>query len=117
MFLILDQHCFHSDIDNVNFAKENEIIMLGLPTHCTHLIQPLDKSVFCSLKSKWLAICKDMLHGRNTLQPISRNDINFLFWKDDALKPELAINGFKHSGIMPFDSTILGILLQAKYQN
>jgi len=40
VLLILDGHKSHTDHDNLEFAHTNGI--LGLPAHCTHLLQPLD---------------------------------------------------------------------------
>ncbi|KAM7399783.1 hypothetical protein PAMP_019027 [Pampus punctatissimus] len=43
---LLKNHCSHLSIDGLNFAKENSIIMLSFPPHCSHRLQPLDKSVY-----------------------------------------------------------------------
>ncbi len=48
--LLLDNHCSHLSIDGLNFAKENGIIMLSFPPHCSHKLQPLDRSVYGPLK-------------------------------------------------------------------
>ncbi|KAL2097010.1 hypothetical protein ACEWY4_006217 [Coilia grayii] len=50
LLLILDNHDSHVALEAVNVAKENGIIMLTLPPHTSHQLQPLDKSVFGPLK-------------------------------------------------------------------
>lgn len=40
----------HLSIDGLNFAKANGIIMLSFPPHCSHRLQPLDRSVYGLLK-------------------------------------------------------------------
>lgn len=96
VLLLLHQQRTHGAYDNVKYAVDNKIIMLGLPAHCTHVVQPLDKFVFCSLKSKWAIACKDLMHCRGSIEAIGRNDINSLLSKvHNTLGPELAINGFR----------------------
>ncbi|KAL3999369.1 nuclear receptor co-repressor 2 [Sarotherodon galilaeus] len=42
--LFLDNHESHLSIDELNYAKENGIIMLSFPPHCSHRLQPLDST-------------------------------------------------------------------------
>ena len=44
--LILDNHESHLSIDGLTYAKENGVVMLSLPPHCSHRLQPLDRSVY-----------------------------------------------------------------------
>lgn len=44
--LLLDNHHSHLGIETLNFAKENGIIMLSFPPHCSRKLQPLDRTVF-----------------------------------------------------------------------
>jgi hypothetical protein len=46
--LILDNHESHLSIAAINVAKENGIVMLTLPPHTSHKLQPLDHTVFGS---------------------------------------------------------------------
>lgn len=48
--LLLDNHSSHLSIDGLNFAKANSFIMLSFPLHCSHKLQPLDRSVYGLLK-------------------------------------------------------------------
>ena len=50
VFPLLDNHDSHISIDTLNFAKDNSIVMLSFPPHCSHKLQPLDRSVFGPLK-------------------------------------------------------------------
>lgn len=45
VLLLLDNHQSHVDIDVVEKAKVNSIVMLSFPPHCTHRLQPLDVGV------------------------------------------------------------------------
>lgn len=48
--LLLDNHGSHLSIEGLNFAKSKGIVMLSFPPHCTHRLQPLDRSVFGPFK-------------------------------------------------------------------
>nr|KAI8769882.1 jerky protein homolog-like [Biomphalaria glabrata] len=49
--ILLDGHHSHKTLEAVNFARENGIELLTFPPHCTHKLQPLDRTFFKSLKS------------------------------------------------------------------
>lgn len=44
--LLIDRHGSHGTEDFVNYCVENKIVLLMLPAHLTHLLQPLDLKVF-----------------------------------------------------------------------
>ena len=48
--LQLDGHRSHISLAFLLYAKDHDIIVLGYPPHCTHLLQGLDVVVFRSLK-------------------------------------------------------------------
>jgi hypothetical protein len=63
--LILDNHethlSAHLSITAINVAKENEIVMLTLPRHTSHKLQPLDCTVFGSYKAYYNACLNDWM--------------------------------------------------------
>ncbi|CAH1980032.1 unnamed protein product [Acanthoscelides obtectus] len=44
--LILDNHASHRSIDVLDYASQNNVIILSVPPHTTHKLQPLDVSVY-----------------------------------------------------------------------
>jgi len=50
VLLILDGHCSHKSLEVIDLARANGVIMICLPLHTTHRIQPLDLAVFGPLK-------------------------------------------------------------------
>ncbi|KYN17319.1 hypothetical protein ALC57_10394 [Trachymyrmex cornetzi] len=58
ILLLLDNHDSHLSINALNYAKENGIIMLSFPPHCSYKMQPLDVSVYDPLK-KFLSTAQD----------------------------------------------------------
>ena len=51
--LILDNHEGHVSMASIQLAKQNGLILLTIPPHTSHRLQPLDRSVFGPLKSKY----------------------------------------------------------------
>ena len=50
VLILLDSHHAHIAACILNYAKENGIVMLSFPTHCSHKLQLLDRSVFGPFK-------------------------------------------------------------------
>ena len=57
LLLLLDGHSTHYQPEVVRFARDHEIIILCLPPHTTHEVQPLDCGVFKPLKAQWTNVC------------------------------------------------------------
>ena len=51
--LILDNHKSHVSMASIQSAKQNGLILLTIPLHTSHRLQPLDRSVFGPLKLKY----------------------------------------------------------------
>jgi DDE superfamily endonuclease len=48
--LILDGHSSHYTLDFIDYARANNINLLGYPAHCTHALQGLDVVCFAKMK-------------------------------------------------------------------
>jgi len=53
--LTIDGHNSHTTYQFCSFVERHKIIILCLPSHTTHCLQPCDISVFGSLNSTWKA--------------------------------------------------------------
>jgi len=54
VLVIFDGHASHTrNLDIIEKARENNVLLLCLPSHKTHRLQPLDVSFFRSLKCKY----------------------------------------------------------------
>lgn len=53
VIVFLDGHSSHLTMHLGKFCKENQIILVCLFPNTTHILQPLDVSVFAPLKAKW----------------------------------------------------------------
>ncbi|KAB0801683.1 hypothetical protein PPYR_03869 [Photinus pyralis] len=93
--LIVDGHSSHCDIDALEFAEKNDIIILSLPSHTTHFLQPLDRAVFKSLKSAYSTACNNWFE-----QLLSEA------W-GKAATCKNGTSAFRSTGIFPFNPEII----------
>jgi len=49
--LLFDNHHSHVNLDVFNYAKDNYITLVSFAPHCSHELQPLDKSVYGLFKT------------------------------------------------------------------
>jgi hypothetical protein len=107
VLLILDGHHSHKTAQAVEFCHQNGIVLLCLPPHCTHKLQPLDVAFFKSFNSNYDKAVENWLrthYGR----VLTLNQIPFLV--SDAFSKSatatIARNGFRATGIFPYDDNI-----------
>ncbi|GBL87824.1 hypothetical protein AVEN_192010-1 [Araneus ventricosus] len=103
--LIYDGHVSHLSIELVETAIEWDVTILKLPAHSSHMLQPLDGSIFRGIKSAWGAKLKDWArHNVNQKLPKSKfADLLGETWRN--LQPCVIQSGFKKCGI--YDSSHL----------
>lgn len=103
VLLLLDGHTTHSkNIDALNIAKDNGIILLQLPAHTTHRLQPLDKTFFGPLQTYYAQEVQNWLRC-NPGQAVTQFQVSSLLAGAYAKAATIAnaINGFKNTGIWP----------------
>jgi hypothetical protein len=101
--LICDGHGSHNNLEFLELAKENDIILVELPSHTSQWTQPLDRSVFKSLKSHWNTTVDNFI--RETGVSVGNKQFLKLFnvaWQK-SLTPSTIRNGFEATGIYPFN--------------
>ncbi|XP_069673708.1 uncharacterized protein [Periplaneta americana] len=107
VLLIMDNHDSHISVGSLEKATQNGIVMLTLPPHCSHRMQPLDVSVFYPFKNAYNTACNSWMlsHPGKT---ISIYDIASI--SSDAFQisftPRNITNGFLKTGIYPFNPNI-----------
>jgi hypothetical protein len=110
LLLILDGASSHIDEESLQYAKANDINILLLPAHTTHLLQVADVAVFRPFKSYWRQECNRIrAEKRLTCAPgdigVKRSDIlpaAVAAW-EYATSPQNVISGFRRTGIYPFN--------------
>ena len=110
LLLIMDGASGHIDGSSLDYAISNDIHILLLPSHCTHLLQVADVAVFRAFKQYWRNECaKRRAEKRGSCDRenvgIRRSDIIPLAvtaW-NHASRSENVISGFRRTGIYPYD--------------
>ena len=57
VLLVQDGHSSHVCIELIEMARANDVCLLCLPAHTSHILQPLDVGVFKSFKSNFNKAC------------------------------------------------------------
>jgi DDE superfamily endonuclease len=103
LLLIFDGHMTHISLAVLELAIANEVHILCLPAHCSHLLQPLDVGVFKSAKDEWRKILKEW-YKDSRMKSIDKGQFSKLLAKlYNRMKPHHATSGFSKCGVFPFD--------------
>lgn len=105
--LLLDNHASHISIQAIDFCKNNGIVLLSFPPHCTHKLQPLDRAVFGPFK-KMINIATDNWMRNNPGRTMNIHYIPGIVGEAFPLSvtEKNAIAGFACTGISPFNRNI-----------
>ena len=101
MLLILDGHKSHTqNIEALEHASKSGVIMLSLPPHTTHKLQPLKKTYYYQHLNQWMRAHP----GR----PVTMLEICQLFSKayGQAATVGNAVNGFRKTELFPVNSLV-----------
>jgi len=114
VMLILDNHESHVTLQAYEMCRENGVIVVSLPPHCSHKCQPLDLAVFGPLKTAYYKRCTEWMR-MNPGQRITQYQIASLFGDAYCASANLqkCISGFRASGIYPLNS---GVFTDADFQ-
>ena len=108
ILLVLDGHVSHTQsIKALDFARKSGVIMLSLPPHCTHHMQPLDVSFFKPLKNYYHQAAESRMR-QNHGKALSMYDISGLFGAAylKAATISNGVSGFSKTGIWPVDENM-----------
>lgn len=107
VLIIYDGHSTHVTTRVIELARQENITILKLPPHTTHLLQPLDLAVFKSVKNIWeQKLVKWQRHniGRKLPKKMFSTFIAET-WKET--QANVIISGFRKAGIVPFDDKVV----------
>ena len=107
VLLILDNHPSHLSIEGVNFCRSNGIVLLSLPPHCSHKMQPLDRTVYGPLKKAVNSACDSWMKSHPGMT-MTIYDIPGIVKESLPLSatPSNVQEGFHCTGIWPFNRDI-----------
>ena len=96
--VIYDGHGSHITYVTMAAARDNNIIVVCLPAHTSHAMQPLDVAVFKSVKVTWKQILKAFYHNTSNNKKVDKSKFASLLSKLwPTLNPAHITNGFKES--------------------
>ncbi|CAH1259260.1 TIGD2 [Branchiostoma lanceolatum] len=104
VLLLADQHSTHMSQEVIEFAIENDIVILTFPPHATHFLQPMDAKAgpFRALKDKF----EKVLHQLSVAKPnfyVTKATFPKIYRtvRDEGLTMAAVRRGFKNTGIYP----------------
>ena len=105
--LIVDNHKSHRAYDVLEYASQNHVIMLSVPPHTTHRLQPLDRTVYGPM-STFFEQATDAFQKKNPGRRVVTGDKAKLFGNAylRACTMNNAISGFAACGIHTYDDTL-----------
>ena len=106
--VILDNHSSHISLSGWDLCRENGIHMVSLPPHTSHRLQPLDVTYMKPFKMAFNGACDSWMlahPGERILQSDVSRLVNTAFTRASVMST--AINGFKSTGIWPFDRSVV----------
>ena len=90
MLLVLDGHSTHTQsIEALQKATDAGVIMLSIPSHCSHVMQPLDVSFFKPLSSYYNQAAGKWLQT-NAGRPLTMYELSAVFGEADAKAASIA---------------------------
>ena len=104
--VLIDNHSSHLSSDVLDYCKENGITLLSFPAHCSHKLQPLDRSVYGPFKKYVNSACDSW--ATTNRRPMTIYDIPGIVKTalPHAVNPVNITAGFQVTGICPFNKHI-----------
>ena len=106
ILLILDGHSSHETLQFINLAYENNTLVLCLPPHTTHKLQPLDVGVFGPFQRAWIDRCDSVVELTGSEMPKEEFIRTYMDVRNNTFKPVTIISAFKKSGIWPINRAV-----------
>lgn len=109
VMLILDNHISHVSLAAVELCKSSGIVLLTLPPHCSHRLQPLDRTIYGPLKTYYNKAMDDWMrmHPARAVTIYEVGNLGGIAFTK-AMSTSNILSGFSSTGIYPLDSSIFG---------
>ena len=108
VLLILDGHNSHTkNIEVIDMAMDNGVVMLSLPPHTTHRMQPLDLAFMKPLSTYMTSELKKCIRKQEG-KPVIMKQLFELFSNAflKAATVKTAVDSFKKPGLYPFNRNV-----------
>ena len=107
ILLLLDNHDSHLSIESLDYLKENGVTVLSFPPHCSHKLQPLDRTVYGPFK-RYVDVAADNWMACHPGKPMTIYVIPEIVKTalPGAITTTNIESGFRVSGIYPLNENI-----------
>ncbi|XP_041864058.1 uncharacterized protein LOC121654155 [Melanotaenia boesemani] len=110
LLLIFDGHKSPVNLEVVESARKEDIILLCLPPHCSHILQPLDVGLFVVLKQRFASLIGDGC-ATDAYFAVSKKEFSGVFKGAYQVAKEeegvrIVKEGFRKCGIYPLNQCI-----------
>ncbi|XP_045500067.1 calphotin-like [Colias croceus] len=102
ILLVLDNHDSHISLDVYTLCRDKGIVLLTLPPHTSHRLQPLDLTFYGPIKTAYNRECQYYM-AEHPGRAITQYDVVELFTRafNRCSNLEKAASGFRAAGIYP----------------
>ena len=102
--VLLDGHVSHTTLEAIEFAHSNGLHLITFPPHCTHRLQPLDRTFFKTFKAAYSRASDSWLLA-NRGRAITHQEIMPIFNTAYVASASMqsAISGFSAAGLWPLN--------------
>lgn len=106
ILLIFDGHSSHETSCILELAELHNIIILCLPPHTTHKLQPLDVGVFGPLQRAWVECC-DCVMELTGSEMCKEDFVNeYMDIREASFRSSTIVSTFKKSGTWPINRAV-----------
>ena len=107
VLLILDNHETHASLSAIDLARQSGVVLLTLPPHTSHKLQPLDVNCYKPFKSAYGRAIDNWMRS-NPGKTITIYDIpEFVSHAQmHGLTAQNIVSGFQRTGIFPFNQDV-----------
>ena len=110
--LIFDGHGSHVTKEVIEFCQEKKIVLLCLPSHSTHLLQPLDVGVFGPLAGAYKrGVLEATRYADCQLNKVEFLDI-YSKARSKAISPKNVKSAWQKTGLFPLNPDIVLLRIQ-----
>ncbi|XP_069114296.1 uncharacterized protein [Argopecten irradians] len=97
-------YSLHETLGLLEMAVQNNVHIFCLPPHTTHMLQPLDRSVFGPFNKQYNEACSEFL-AKSAYHVVNKGSFPALFRKawDNEVSGQNIVSGFRARGIVPFN--------------
>ena len=104
--LVLDGHSSHvNNIEYIEHAIANNVHLICLPAHTTHILQPLDIGLFSPLGQYYKQELEDFQRNHGPFWKMRKGDFYPMLQRarDKAMTSENVVSAWRASGMIPFN--------------